>query len=162
MNSYFSHLEAKIKSWEDARRFCLQAALKSKRVVFTNGCFDLLHAGHVKVLAEAAAQGDVLVVGLNRDASVQRLKGAGRPLQDEGSRALVLAALAVVDVVVLFDEDTPLELIRTLQPDVLVKGGDYAVADIVGAEEVMAGGGEVVVVPLRAGYSTSNIVRRMQ
>lgn len=161
MNGLLSRLEAKIKSWDDARRFCQQAALKSKRIVFTNGCFDIVHAGHVQVLAAAAAQGDVLVVGLNRDASVRRLKGAGRPLQDEDSRALVLAALAVVDVVVLFDEDTPLELIRTLQPNVLVKGGDYAVADIVGAEEVLAGGGEVVVVPLRDGYSTSNIVARM-
>lgn len=161
MKTLLHHLEEKIKSWEDARRYCQQALLKSKKIVFTNGCFDLLHAGHVQVLAEAASLGDVLVVGLNTDASVRRLKGEKRPLQDERSRALVMAAQAVVDVVVLFDEDTPLELIKYLEPHTLVKGGDYAIDQIVGSAEVLERGGSVITVPLLEGYSTSNIVSKM-
>ena len=161
MKNLLERLEAKIKNIDDAARFCQSAALKSKKVVFTNGCFDLLHAGHIQVLAEAAAQGDVLVVGLNTDASIRRLKGANRPLQDQQSRALVMAAQAVVDVVILFDEDTPLNLINRLKPDVLVKGGDYTRSEIVGSDVVLAAGGEVVVVPLREGYSTTNIIAKI-
>ena len=130
------------------------------RVGFTNGCFDLLHPGHVKVLAKARAACDRLVVGLNGDASVPRLKGEGRPIQDVHARAEVLAALEAVDLVVVFDEDTPLELIGRLRPTVLVKGGDYRKEDVVGREVVEAEGGEVVLVDLVPGHSTTDIVRR--
>lgn len=132
------------------------------RVVFTNGVFDLLHPGHVDVLLAARRLGDALVVGVNSDSSVRRLKGSERPVRDEDDRALVLAALEVVDAVVLFEEDTPLELIRALTPDVLVKGGDYTVETVVGAKEVLARGGDVVIVPLTPGHSTTRTVTRMR
>jgi D-beta-D-heptose 7-phosphate kinase/D-beta-D-heptose 1-phosphate adenosyltransferase len=131
-------------------------------VVFTNGCFELLHRGHVEYLAQAKALGDVLVVGLNSDASVQRLRGAGRPLVAEADRAAVLAALRSVDAVTLFDEDTPLELISTLLPDVLVKGGDYDLDGIVGREVVEEAGGEVRALPFVAGHSTTSILDRLK
>ncbi|RYY15341.1 MAG: D-glycero-beta-D-manno-heptose 1-phosphate adenylyltransferase [Cytophagaceae bacterium] len=130
-----------------------------QRVVFTNGCFDLLHLGHVDYLEKARALGDRLVVGLNTDASVSALK-PGRPLQDEYSRARILAALEFVDAVVLFGEPTPLQLIELVQPDVLVKGDDYSIDGIVGHELVLNRGGQVLTVPLVAGYSTSAIVAR--
>jgi len=131
--------------------------------VFTNGVFDLLHAGHVALLEAARAAGDALVVGVNTDASVRRLgKGADRPLVAEGDRARVLAALAAVDCVVLFDEDTPLALIERLRPDVLVKGADYAPEAIVGAAEVEGWGGRVVRVALVAGKSTTDLVRKLR
>jgi len=130
-----------------------------QKVVFTNGCFDILHRGHIEYLSQARDQGNVLIIGLNTDASVRRLKGEGRPVQDEMSRALTLASLRLVDAVTLFDEDTPFELIKTIQPDVLVKGGDYSPETIVGADIVKASGGEVVVIPLVEGYSTSGILK---
>lgn len=132
------------------------------RVVFTNGVFDLLHPGHVDILVAARALGDALIVGLNSDASVRRLKGPTRPVRKEAERAVVLAALESVDIVVVFDEDTPLELIRALEPDVLVKGGDYTVESVVGATDVIARGGEVVIVPLTPGHSTTSTVERMR
>ena len=132
------------------------------RVVFTNGVFDLLHPGHVDVIQAARAAGDALVVGINSDDSVRRLKGDSRPIRSQIERAYVLAALESVDIVTVFDEDTPLELIRCLLPDVIVKGGDYTEATIVGAEEVRARGGEVLVVPLTAGQSTTSIIERMR
>ena len=135
---------------------------RDRRVVFTNGCFDVLHPGHVEHLAQAKALGDVLVVGLNSDASVQRLKGVGRPLVAQADRAAVLAALRSVDAVTLFDEDTPLELISTLLPDVLVKGGDYDLDGIVGREVVEEAGGEVRVLPFVEGYSTTGLVDRLK
>lgn len=135
---------------------------QSGRVVFTNGVFDLLHPGHVDILVASRALGDALVVGLNTDASVRRLKGPERPVRGEGDRALVLAALEAVDSVVLFDADTPLELIRALMPDVLVKGGDYSVETVVGAEDVLARGGKVIIVPLTPGHSTTGTVERMR
>lgn len=132
-------------------------------VVFTNGVFDLLHPGHVELLERARAEGAALVVGVNTDASVRRLaKGAERPIVPEAARARVVAALAAVDCVVLFAEDTPLELIRALEPDVLVKGADYARDRIVGADLVEARGGKVVRVPVVAGFSTSSIVERLR
>ena len=133
---------------------------RDRRVVFTNGCFDLLHAGHVEHLAQARALGDVLVVGLNSDASVRRLKGAGRPLLAEADRAAALAALGSVDAVTVFEEDTPLELITALLPDVLVKGGDYDLDDIVGRKTVEEAGGEVRALPYVEGYSTTGILER--
>ena len=133
---------------------------QGQRVGFTNGCFDILHPGHVKVLAEARAQCDRLVVGLNGDASVTRLKGAGRPIQDAHARADVLAALEAVDLVVVFEQDTPLELIKCIRPKVLIKGGDYTRDTVVGAAEVEADGGEVVIVGLLPGHSTTSIAQR--
>ena len=132
------------------------------RVVFTNGVFDLLHPGHVDVLRAARTQGDVLVVGLNSDESVRRLKGHERPVRAERDRATILAALEVVDAVTIFAEDTPLELIRALRPDVLVKGGDYSVDTVVGAADVTARGGEVVIIPLTAGHSTTSTIQRLR
>ena len=130
-----------------------------ERIVFTNGCFDLLHLGHVDYLEKARALGDRLVVGLNTDASVSVLK-PGRPIQDETSRARIMAALAFVDAVVFFGEQTPLHLIELVQPDILVKGDDYAIDGIVGHELVLKRGGQVLTVPLVAGYSTSSIVAK--
>ena len=132
------------------------------RVVFTNGVFDLLHPGHVDILTASRALGDALVVGVNSDASVRRLKGPARPVRTEQERALVVAALESVDAVVVFDEDTPLQLIRALNPDVLVKGGDYTVETVVGAEDVLSRGGEVIIVPLTPGHSTTGTVERMR
>lgn len=133
---------------------------RAERVVFTNGCFDVLHRGHVEYLHAARALGDLLVVGVNADDSVRRLKGSGRPVNGEEDRALVLASLAAVDYVTVFGEDTPRELVTALLPDVLVKGGDYTRDTIVGADEVEAAGGRVVVVPLVPGRSTTAILER--
>jgi D-beta-D-heptose 7-phosphate kinase/D-beta-D-heptose 1-phosphate adenosyltransferase len=130
-------------------------------IVFTNGCFDLLHVGHIALLEACGRLGSKLVLGLNSDASVRRLKGAGRPIVGEQERAQVMAALAAVDAVVLFEEDTPLELILGLRPDVLVKGGDYSVETVVGHEEVIAAGGRVEIVPILGGFSTTSIVRKL-
>jgi rfaE bifunctional protein nucleotidyltransferase chain/domain len=133
------------------------------KVVFTNGCFDLLHLGHVRYLEAARSQGDALIVGVNTDASVSRLhKGPGRPVTPEADRARVLASLACVDQVVLFDEDTPLELITRLKPDVLVKGGDYQLHEIVGREVVEARGGQVLALPFVPGYSTTALIERIR
>ncbi len=133
---------------------------RSDRVVFTNGCFDLIHRGHVTLLLEARALGDRLIVGLNSDESVTRLKGAGRPLMPEADRIACLAALESVDGVVVFEEDTPAQLIAEIQPDILVKGGDYRLDQVVGRDTVEARGGEVVIIPLLPGRSTSEIMRR--
>ncbi len=132
------------------------------RVVFTNGVFDLLHPGHIDILKAARAAGDALVVGINSDDSVKRLKGAARPIRSQAERAYVVAALEAVDVVTVFDEDTPLDLVQCLLPDVIVKGGDYTESTIVGAAEVRARGGEVLVIPLTPGQSTTSIIERMR
>ena len=143
----------------------LQSAIwkaEGKKVVFTNGCFDILHRGHLEILSTAATFGDILVVGMNADASVKRLKGEQRPVNDEEFRCHMMASLAIVDAVCLFHEDTPLELIKSFKPDVLVKGGDYTLSQIVGAEEVIQYGGEVKIVPLVKGYSTSALISAIQ
>ena len=147
---------AKVHDLQSALRW---RALQAGRVVFTNGVFDLLHPGHVDVLFGARRCGDALIVGLNSDASVRRIKGPERPVRNEAERAYVLAAFETVDCVVVFDQDTPLELVIALRPDVLVKGGDYTEATIVGASDVRSWGGEVRVVPLTPGQSTTNILR---
>ncbi|HMI45354.1 MAG TPA: D-glycero-beta-D-manno-heptose 1-phosphate adenylyltransferase [Gemmatimonadaceae bacterium] len=131
------------------------------RVAFTNGVFDLLHPGHVDLLIAARGTADVLIVGVNSDESARRLKGSGRPVRNEAERAFVLAAVECVDLVVVFPEDTPLELVKTLKPDVIVKGGDYTETTIVGATEVKSWGGRVVVVPLTPGQSTTAIIRKL-
>ncbi len=138
-----------------------RARLNHHKVVFTNGCFDVLHYGHVHYLAQARQLGDLLVVGLNSDASVRRLKGEGRPVNHEQARAFVLAALEMVNYVCLFEEDTPYQLISKVQPDVLVKGGDYAIDNIVGADVVMRKGGEVKVLPFVEGFSSSSILEKI-
>ena len=146
---------------DEAVRWRADRHAQGQSVVFTNGVFDLLHAGHVDLLERARGLGDALIVGLNTDASTRRLKGERRPLLPEADRARVLAALAVVDAVVLFDEDTPAELVRRLEPDVLVKGADYAEDAIVGKDTVEARGGRVVRLPLVEGRSTSKIVEEI-
>ena len=148
----------KLLSWDEAvRRY---GRPREERVVFTNGCFDILHRGHVEYLHTARSLGDRLILGLNGDDSVRRLKGEGRPVNGYDDRATVLAGLEAVDAVVRFDDDTPLKLIEALLPDVLVKGGDYRPEEIVGAREVAEAGGEVVVAPLVPGRSTSGIIER--
>lgn len=144
-------LQEQIKQWKE----------QGKSVVFTNGCFDLLHLGHVSYLEKAANEGDFLVVGINSDTSVSRLKGVGRPLQNEEARLHIMASLACVDAVCVFEEDTPLELIEAFNPDILVKGGDYRIEDIVGHEQVMAAGGKVLTIPIVEGYSTTNIEKKI-
>lgn len=156
-------LDKRIMDLVQVQRLCNIWRMKGDRIVFTNGCFDILHRGHVEYLQEAAALGDRLVIGLNTDDSVRRLgKGDGRPYNDQDSRARVLAALRLVDAVVLFDQDTPLELIQAIGPDVLVKGGDYTEDQIVGAEVVKARGGEVRSLKLVEGYSTTSLVDRIR
>ena len=132
------------------------------RVVFTNGVFDLLHPGHVDVIVGARSCGDVLVVGVNSDASVKRLKGPDRPVRSEAERVYVLASLEAVGAVTTFEQDTPLELVRVLQPDVIVKGGDYSPDTVVGAKEVRTRGGEVVIIPLTPGHSTTSTIERLR
>jgi rfaE bifunctional protein nucleotidyltransferase chain/domain len=149
----------KVTDWEAAARWVRSLQEEGRKVVFTNGCFDLLHPGHVAYLEAARSLGDALVVGVNTDTSVKRLeKGPGRPVTPEGDRARVLAALTCVDQVVLFGEDTPLELITALKPDILVKGGDYALSEIVGREVVEARGGRVLALPFVPGYSTTALL----
>ncbi len=138
-----------------------QVRITGKTIGFTNGCFDILHRGHIASLSQAAAEADFLVVGLNSDKSTQELKGPGRPINDEQSRALLLASLSIVDAVVLFEEDTPLELIKAIQPDVIVKGGDYTVEQIAGAKEVIANGGRVVINPIVEGFSTTGLIEKI-
>ena len=135
---------------------------RGKKIAFTNGVFDILHRGHVEYLAAAAAEGDLLIVGLNSDASCRRLKGRQRPLQPQRDRAAILLALESVDYVVIFGEDTPEKLIREIRPDVLVKGADYHIHEIVGADYVMANGGKVYRAPLRRGRSSSDLLKRLR
>ncbi|MFN8248666.1 MAG: D-glycero-beta-D-manno-heptose 1-phosphate adenylyltransferase [Ferruginibacter sp.] len=136
--------------------------VKNKKVVFTNGVFDILHEGHIASLSQAATHGDVLVVGLNSDASVKRLKGDSRPVNTQAARALILASLVMTDAVVIFDEDTPLNLIKAIMPEVLVKGGDYTVEQIAGAKEVIANGGQVILADMVEGISTTAIIEKMK
>jgi len=152
----------KIMTVEQATRWRRDQLARKRVVVFTNGVFDLLHPGHVDVLLAARREGDALVVGVNSDESVRRLKGPTRPVRTEQERGYVLAALGMVDAVVLFGEDTPLALIRALEPDVIVKGGDYTEDTVVGAPDVRARGGRVVIVPLTPGHSTTSIVEKLR
>lgn len=134
----------------------------NKTIAFTNGCFDILHEGHIFSLSQAAGEADYLIVGVNSDSSTKRLKGNERPINHEHSRALLLASLVIVDAVVIFEEDTPLELITAIKPDVLVKGGDYTIEKIVGSKEVIANGGRVVINPIVDGFSTTGIIQQIK
>jgi len=146
----------------DLQKKVAQWRVLGKTIAFTNGCFDILHAGHIASLNEAAKHGDFLIVGLNADASIKGLKGPDRPVNDENARALLLASLVMVDAVVLFSEPTPLELILSIKPDALVKGGDYKVEDIAGAKEVIGWGGQVIINPIVKGFSTTSIINKIQ
>jgi len=143
------------------RQVCSWRATGSS-IAFTNGVFDILHEGHIASLSDAAMEADYLIVGVNSDASVKRLKGPERPINQEKSRALLIAAMVIVDAVIIFEEDTPLTLITTLLPNVIVKGGDYILEQIVGAKEVIANGGRVVINPMVEGFSTTGIINQLQ
>jgi D-beta-D-heptose 7-phosphate kinase/D-beta-D-heptose 1-phosphate adenosyltransferase len=147
---------------QQLQRMLAQWRLIGKTISFTNGCFDILHEGHIASLTEAASHADLLIVGLNADASVKRLKGESRPINNENSRALILASLSMVDAVVIFSEDTPRDLIVTIKPDFLVKGGDYKVEDIAGAKEVLEAGGKVIINPIVEGFSTTGLIHKLQ
>jgi rfaE bifunctional protein nucleotidyltransferase chain/domain len=151
-----------MKSVKDGAALARALRSEGRRIVFTNGVFDILHPGHVRYLQQARALGDALIVGLNADASVRKNKGSDRPITSEAERAEILEALECVDAVVVFGEDTPAEIIRAIQPDILVKGADWAEDAIVGRDTVEARGGQVVRVPIEQGYSTTEIVRRIR
>ncbi len=154
--------KAKVQSLDSLQRLVAAWRVHDHKIVFTNGCFDLLHLGHISYLAEAKALGDKLILGLNSDDSVKRLKGNTRPINDVNSRAMMLASFSFVDAVVIFEEDTPILLIEGVLPDILVKGGDYDLNQIVGHDVVIEQGGIVKTLPFLEGYSSSNIVSRIQ
>lgn len=155
-------IEKKIMTIKEAQSVIAGWKLLGKTVSFTNGCFDILHPGHIYSLAQSAKEADYLIVGLNSDESVKRLKGPDRPVNSTESRAIILSNLMMVDMVVVFEEDTPLSLIKALAPDVLVKGGDYTIDQIVGAKEVIANGGKVIINPIIAGHSTTSIIEKIK
>ncbi|NLJ06834.1 MAG: D-glycero-beta-D-manno-heptose 1-phosphate adenylyltransferase [Sphingobacteriales bacterium] len=155
-------IQLKIYNRDTLKKECQEWATQGKKIVFTNGCFDILHAGHIDYLSKASELGDKLIIGVNSDFSVKRLKGKARPVNDENSRMLLLAALFFVDAVVLFDEDTPYELINELQPDILVKGGDYREEDIAGADIVKRKGGKIIILPFLEGFSTTKIIDKLK
>ena len=155
-----NQIRSKIKTLDEIIAASENWQSQNKRIVFTNGCFDIVHLGHIDYLSRAADLADVLVIGVNTDASVSRIKGENRPLQDELSRSTLLASFQFVEAVVLFDDDTPYELIKAIQPDVLVKGSDYKEADIVGADIVGDKGGKIVTIDFLDGYSTSSIIEK--
>ena len=145
-------LKLRVENWKSS----------SEKIVFTNGCFDILHRGHIDVLAKTADLGDKLIIGLNSDSSIRKLKEDNRPIVDEKSRALLLAAFSFVDAIVLFSEQTPFNLITDIKPDILAKGGDYKITEIVGHEVVQQNGGEVITIPLTKGFSSTNIIDKIQ
>ena len=155
-------IEKKIMTVTQAQSMIAALKVNGKKIAFTNGCFDIIHPGHLFSLAQAANEADFLIVGLNSDASVRKLKGPTRPINTTQSRAIVLANLIVVDAVVIFEEETPLELISTLLPDVIVKGGDYTIDQIVGGKEVIANGGKVVINPMVEGFSTTSLIDKIK
>jgi D-glycero-beta-D-manno-heptose 1-phosphate adenylyltransferase len=154
-------IQGKILSGKNLDRWLALARFKNRKIVFTNGCFDVLHRGHVDYLAGASEMGDLLMVGLNTDESVSKLKGPSRPFLDEGTRSLILASLSFVSAVVLFSEETPIDLIRHVEPDVLVKGGDYKPEEVVGYDLVTARGGKVITLDFTAGHSSSAVIGKI-
>jgi len=151
-----------LKNWDEITYLVKNLRKQNKKIVFTNGCFDIIHAGHVQYLQEAKALGDILIIGLNSDASVKRLKGAERPVNNQNDRAIVLSALKSVDYIVVFDEDTPYDLIKQIKPDILVKGGDWPENKIVGHDIVKANGGIVKSLSFRPGNSSTSIIEKMK
>lgn len=162
MLNYLDYVESKILDSNDLAKTLSYWRFANQRIVFTNGCFDLIHRGHIQYLAQAKNLGHKLIIGLNSDASTKRLKGESRPINDQISRSQLLAAMLFVDAVVIFEQDTPLELIQVIQPDVLVKGGDYDIIQIVGADIVQQKGGLVTTIPFLDGFSSTNIVQKIQ
>ena len=154
-------IQQKIYSLPELLKQVTRWKFLKKKIAFSNGCFDILHEGHIFSLSQAAKEGDVLVVGINADASTKRLKGPSRPVNTEHSRALLIASLVMTDAVVIFEEDTPFELISAIMPDTIVKGGDYTVEQVVGAKEVIANGGKVVINPIIHGFSTTSIIEKI-
>ncbi len=160
--SFHNQLKEKVVSQDQALKNLKAWREKNKKIVFTNGCFDIIHPGHIDYLSQARDLGDILVLGLNTDQSVRRLnKGSNRPINDERTRAYVLAGLACVDLIVFFDEETPYNLIKLLQPNVLVKGNDYEVEKIIGFDILKENGGEVITIPFLEGYSTSSLIKKI-
>ena len=155
-------MPGKLKSLEELKSIALQAKARGQKIVFTNGCFDILHRGHLHVLREAKALGDLLIVAVNSDGSVKRLKGPSRPVISEAGRAELMAALEMVDYVILFDETDPRRLIEEIQPDILAKGGDWRLDQVVGADIVERSGGKVAVIPYLKGFSTTEIIERVR
>ncbi len=160
--SHLKNINSKIVSLESLTIQVSTWKKAGQKIVFTNGCFDIIHRGHIEVLARTADLGDKLIIGLNSDSSIQKLKGKSRPIMDEKSRAILLASLAFIDAVVLFSEDTPINLISTLKPDILAKGGDYKISKIVGHEIVQKNGGEVKLVPFVDGFSSTHIIEKIK
>ena len=160
--SHLNKINSKIFSLDDLKNQVNAWKQAGEEVVFTNGCFDIIHRGHIEVLAQTADLGDRLIIGLNSDSSIQKLKGEDRPIIDEQARAILLAALSFVDAVILFPEDTPINLISTLLPDVLAKGGDYEIETIVGHEIVQQNGGKVKLVPFVDGFSSTTIIEKIK
>ena len=160
--SHLNKLNTKIYSLEELGNKVAAWKQAGEEVVFTNGCFDIIHRGHIEVLAQTADLGDRLIIGLNSDSSIEKLKGKNRPIIDEQSRAILLASFSFVDAVILFSEDTPINLIRTLKPDVLAKGGDYEISTIVGHKVVQENGGEVILVPFVDGFSSTTIIDKIK
>ena len=155
-------VEDKIISINDIEGWLARKRITAKTIAFTNGCFDILHEGHIYSLSQAASEADCLMVAVNADASVKKNKGEHRPINNQHTRSLILASLAIVDAVIIFDDETPLELIKKVMPDVLVKGGDYTVETVVGAKEVIANGGKVIINSLLPNFSTTGIIEKIK
>ncbi len=160
--AHLGHIKEKVLSAEQLSQYVFMWRFKQLKIVFTNGCFDIIHRGHIEYLSKAKSLGDLLIVGLNTDYSVKRIKGPERPLQDEISRSLILASLKFVDFVILFNEDTPYELIKRIQPDILVKGGDYKSEDIVGHDIVKSKGGKVKTIEFLEGFSSTSLIEKLK
>jgi rfaE bifunctional protein nucleotidyltransferase chain/domain len=160
--SHLKKINSKIFSLNSLKEQVAIWRKDNKKIVFTNGCFDIIHRGHIEVLARTADLGDKLIIGLNSDSSINNLKGEGRPIIDEVSRAISLASLIFVDAVVLFSDENPINLIITLKPDVLAKGGDYKIKNIIGHKEVLENGGKVILVPFVNGFSSTNIINKIK
>ncbi len=158
--NYLNNIESKILSWDALRKQLAVWRFKDKKIVFTNGCFDILHLGHIEYLAKARELGGVLIVGLNSNDSVHRVKGPSRPLNDEYARAMTLASLSFIDTIVIFEEETPLELIELVRPDILVKGKDYKELEIAGHDVVKSYGGKIITIDLVKGYSTTQLIEK--
>jgi D-glycero-beta-D-manno-heptose 1-phosphate adenylyltransferase len=158
----FEFIKSKIVDKNSLERLICYWRFNNKIIVFTNGCFDIIHRGHIDYLAKAANEGDVLIVGLNSDASVRKIKGLKRPIQDEYSRSLILASFSFITNIIIFDEETPYNLINFIKPDVLVKGSDYKPENIVGSDIVLANGGKIITINYIEGYSTTNIISKLK
>lgn len=160
--NYLEVIERKILTVDTLDQFIIQHRFFGKKIVFTNGCFDIIHLGHITYLSKAAELGDILIVGVNSDASVKRLKGTDRPINNEHARVRILASLAFVDAICLFEEDTPYNLISKIKPDILVKGSDYTIENIIGADIILKNGGNVVTIDYLHGYSTTTIEQQIK